>query len=403
MGNFLHFYFLTQEATQPQCHNIKKDLTINGENIITHRYNTPTKVINMLKDINTYQINNLDFMRKITTIQYLFSDIINASPQILGNNRERIKEFSTILTNIITCNQNLFKLPLFYLIDEYYRKAPVDKLSYDQFSYFLYFYYIYMFLFSRLHGPKKREGLPNNLIRQIQTNDNFLIEFIKEIEKYANSFDISIDEKILKDEESRKHLYTILDYFKASPKSNPTSADKELIVKFQLFPETYNREHLIINQSRKIVWHSTDANIEYIFTKDDFDNCPAWNAPNNCWANFIWIDSDFNKNVLKNKDIVNKMLNLRGTYKADEEPHNNSCAKKHQHIELICQHIMSTDGYAELLTAYANNESRDKVLMSYQKLINEYFSEDSLDNLCNTLSEKYSSKLQELYRLKSPR
>lgn len=37
-------------------------------------------------------------------------------------------------------------------------------------------------------------------------------------------------------------------------------------------------------------------------------------------------------------------------------------AKKHSHIEIICQHIMKTNGYGELLTAYNNNEPRADVL-----------------------------------------
>ena len=50
MDTFLHYYLLTQEATRPLRKDIKKDLTIDGDNIITQRYNTPTKVINLITD-----------------------------------------------------------------------------------------------------------------------------------------------------------------------------------------------------------------------------------------------------------------------------------------------------------------------------------------------------------------
>lgn len=184
MGVFLHFYLLTQEATKTPRQDIKKDLTISGENVITQRYNTPTKVINLLKDMETYQKNLLDFVSKLSIIRYQFGEIMNASAQDLGNNGDRIKEFASILTNIITCNQNLFKLPLFYLIDKNYRKEPADKLSYNQLSDFIYLYYVYMFLFSRLGGSRKREDLANDLIYKVQANEDFLIQFIKEIDEW---------------------------------------------------------------------------------------------------------------------------------------------------------------------------------------------------------------------------
>ena len=99
MGVFLHFYLLTQEATKTPRQDIKKDLTISGENVITQRYNTPTKVINLLKDMETYQKNLLDFVSKLSIIRYQYAEIMNASAQDLGNNGDRIKEFASILTN----------------------------------------------------------------------------------------------------------------------------------------------------------------------------------------------------------------------------------------------------------------------------------------------------------------
>ena len=50
-------------------------------------------------------------------------------------------------------------------------------------------------------------------------------------------------------------------------------------------------------------------------------------------------------------------------------------------VEIICQHIMKTNGYGELLTAYNNNAPRADVLRRYQTFINNYFSEDSLKEL----------------------
>lgn len=406
MGVFLHFYLLTQEATKTSRQDIKKDLTISGENIITQRYNTPTKVINLLKDMETYQNNLIDFVNKLSIIRYQYSEIMNASAQDLGNNSDRIKEFASILINIITCNQNLFKLPLFYLIDKNYRKEPADKLSYNQLSNFIYLYYVYMFLFSRLGGSRKREDLANDLIYKVEQNGDFLIQFIKEIKNYGDGFAIAIDEKALKDEATRKQLYSILDYFKPSSRNIPATCDADLSVKFQLFPENYNREHLIVNQSHNILWRSAaydeahpDPNLEHSFTIDDFRTCPAYFGQNNCWANFIWINKDFNKDTLKNKDIINKIIILRGTCVAAETPHSGTYAKKHSHIEIICQHIMRTHGYEELLAAYNHNESRTNVLSKYQIFINNYFSEDSLKELQATLTSQFVQKLQDLYQM----
>lgn len=44
MGVFLHFYLLTQEATKTPRQDIKKDLTISGENVITHVTILPQKL-----------------------------------------------------------------------------------------------------------------------------------------------------------------------------------------------------------------------------------------------------------------------------------------------------------------------------------------------------------------------
>lgn len=406
MGAFLHFYLLTQEATETSRQDIKKDLTISGENVVTQRYNTPTKVIKLLKDIETYQNNLLDFVNRLTINDYQIDDIMTASSQVLGTNRERIKDIVIILANIIRCNQNLFKLPLFYLVNENYKKDAIDKLSYDQLSNFSYLYYVYMLLFSRLGGSRKRDNLANNLIYKIYTEQDFLIQFMKEIKNYANSFELSIDEKALKDEITRKQLYCILDYFKPDAKNTPAASDSDLSVKFQFFPGNYNKEHLIVNQSHNILWrpaayesNNSDSNLEYTFTTDDLRVCPPWVGPNNCWANFIWVNEEFNRDILKNKDIINKIINLRGTCVATEEPKNRTYAKKHPHIEIICQHIMRTDGYSELLTAYNNNESRENVLSSYQAFINNYFSEDNLESLRNKLTDEFTYKLKSLYKL----
>lgn len=406
MGVFLHFYLLTQEATKTPRQDIKKDLTINGENVITHRYNSPTKVINLLKDMETYQENLIDFMSKLSIVRYQYSEIMNASAQVIGNNMDRIKEFASILTTIITCNQNLFKLPLFYLIDENYRKEPADKLSYNQLSNFIYLYYIYMFLFSRLGGSRKREDLANDLIFKIQADENFIIQFIREIKDYGKGFEIAIDEKALKNEATRKQLYSILDYFKPVSQNTPATCDADLFVKFQLFPENYNLEHLIVNQSHNILWRSVaydeehpDPNFEFRFTIDDLRTCSAWVSSNNCWANFVWVDKDFNRDSLKNKDIINKIKILRGTYIASEVPRNGTYAKKHSHIEIICQHIMKTNGYGELLAAYNKNESRANVLGKHQTFINNYFSEDHLKGLQETLTNELVQKLLDLYQM----
>lgn len=43
----------------------------------------------------------MDFVSKLSIIRYQYAEIMNASAQDLGNNGDRIKEFASILTNII--------------------------------------------------------------------------------------------------------------------------------------------------------------------------------------------------------------------------------------------------------------------------------------------------------------
>lgn len=65
-----------------------------------------------------------------------------------------------------------------------------------------------------------------------ETVEDFLIQFIKEINDYGNGFEIAIDEKALKDEATRKQLYSILDYFKPSSQNTLATCDADLSVKF---------------------------------------------------------------------------------------------------------------------------------------------------------------------------
>lgn len=406
MDTFLHYYLLTQEATRPLRKDIKKDLTIDGDNIITQRYNTPTKVINLITDINKYQTNLLVFKASLSSVRPEFSDIIAATPQEVGNNRERLIEIQDILNDIFFCKQNLFKLPLFYFIDLNMRKFPNEKSSYNQLSGFIYLYYIYMFLFARISSSRKRGDLANNLINKIYSGQSFLLQFIKEIKSYASNLNLDLDEKIFNDEFARKHLYQILDYFHADSCTTPATNDGDLSFKMRLFPATYNIEHLLVHKSHSITWTSEhyDAsnpspNTKYDFSTVDFGMCQAWTNSNNHWANFIWIDEVFNREWLGNRDIISKLLLLRGHCRKGDAPIDGTYAKKHIHIELICQHIMYTSGFDKLYEAYRIDAPRETVLTLYQEFIDSYFSEENISELRGILSGKFVDMLDSLCSL----
>lgn len=406
MDSFLHFYLLTQEATREARKDIKTDLTIDGESIITQRFNSPTKVINLIKDIKQYQANILAFKDGLNCVQPEFANIMTASAHEIGNNRAQLLEIQTLIKDVFGCKQNLFKLPLFYFVDRYMGKPNNEKLSYAQLSGFIYLYYIYMFLFARLVSSRKRGDLANGLINKIHSGEGFLIQFVKEIKTYSDSLGWELDEKVLRIEAARKHLYQLLDNFRASATATPATTDSELAIKMRLFPENYNMEHLIVHQAHKIVWRSANyteqnppANTKYEFTTDDFRTCQAWIKPNNQWANFIWIDSTFNRDALKNYDIITKIKLLRGDCVKDNPPANGTYAKKHAHIEMICQHIMQTAGFDQLCEAHRTDAARDVVRDRYQVFIDNYFAEDSTKALCQKLNEKFSAQLGLLYEL----
>ena len=84
---------------------------------------------------------------------------------------------------------------------------------------------------------------------------------------------------------------------------------------------------------------------------------------------------------------------------ADDDPHDGTYAKKHSHIEIICQHIMRTGGFDKLLTAYQDNESPANVLSCYRKFIDQYFSEDNLDVLRSKISDEFKCRLQALCQI----
>ena len=404
MDTFLHYFLLTQEATLKPRQDIKQDLTIKDENIVAQRYNTPTKVITLLERMVSYQKNLLLFVPKLEQENYSFSDIMLQDAQIIGNKKQELKDLRHIVKSILCCNQNLFKLPLFYIIDQNCLKTDADKLKYSQLSKFFYLYYLYMFSFSCLGGSKKRENLANELIYQIGENKEFLIQFITEIKKYGESLEVS--EKVMQGNDERKHLYAILDNFIIKPITCPVKRDADFDVKFKLFPTTHNLEHLIVNQSHKVEWKSsgyceetTVPDTAYVFSKSDFADCHAWTEPNNRWQNFVWIDQDFNREHLGNKDIINKLLLIRGSYDPTTPAKRNSFADKHRHIEIICQQIMKTAGFSELKDAYENNAAREVVLDKYKNFINNYFSEESTNAICAEINRAYKTKLQELYKV----
>lgn len=405
MDSFLHYYLLTQEATKETRKDIKKDLTIDGESVITRDFNSPTKVKNLLEDIELYQANILEFNSGLNCAQPEFANIMTASAQEIGNNRTQLFEIQKIIKELFACQQNLFKLPVFYFIDKHMRKPAGEKLTYAQLSGFIYLYYIYMFLFARLVSSRKRADLANGLIKNIHSGEGFLLQFIKEIKDYSDSLAWTLEEKGLKSE-ARKHLYQLLDYFQATSTASPATSDSDLTIKMRLFPDAYNMEHLIVHKSHKITWrsanyteHNTPENTEYKFTINDFRTCQPWIKPNNQWANFIWIDGAFNRDTLQNYDIITKIKSLRGDCVKDNPPANGTYAKKHAHIELICQHIMQTAGFDQLYEAYQTNAARDVVRDRYQVFIDNYFAEDSTKALCQKLNEKFSAQLGLLYEL----
>ncbi|MEG1635757.1 MAG: hypothetical protein RR388_09025, partial [Rikenellaceae bacterium] len=331
MGVFLHYYLLTQEAAKERRQDIKKDLTINGENVVTYHSNTPTKVIQLLKDMEYYQSNLIQFTQGLRRIDNNLSEIMYATAQELGNYRDKIVEMNVILRGIISCNQNLFKLPLFYVINVNCSREQQHRLTYKQMSAFVYLYYFYSLLFSKLGGSKKRGDLANDLIRKIFKNEGYLIQFAKEISDYSDG--ISTTSKI-NEKETRKHLFNILDRFVASSTITPATSDDNLQVRFSLFPNTYNQEHLVINQSHTINWQSSDGTT-YDFSNLDFNLCPAWTGQNNQWINFVWLDETFNREHLKNSDIITKLKKIRGSFSATTPPAAGTYAQKHAHIEVV--------------------------------------------------------------------
>lgn len=398
MGTFLHFFLLTQEAVTNSRKDVKKDLTIDGENIISYRYNTPTKAINLLKNIELYQSNLLEFSNDLNSINHTFPKVITTTLQVLRNNTVQLKEANSILRDIFDCNQNLFKLPLFFLIDKNYRKDTADKLSYESFIKFIYLYYIYMFLFSRIGGSRKRSNLPSKLMNKISLEQDYLVQFIREIIDYAGDF--SLDNKSINNKLTRKQLYNILDKFEftVTNSHNPVVHDNEISFKFRLFPEVYNLEHLIINRSHTIEWCSEDGT-EYSYSNNDFHDCVPWNSQNNEWSNFIWIDETFNRVSLENKDIINKIILLRGNAIATNPPEQETYAKKHYHIEMLCRHIMDTEGFSELLVAYSNNDSRENILVCYRRFIDRYFNEGNIDILRTKFETEFKNRLNDLKAL----
>ena len=357
--------------------------------------NQQTQVKILLESINNYQINLKLFVDELKIINNTFCSIAKLTPQELGNHRNDLKVLTTMLTDIIDCSQNLFKLPLFYLINTYCQKPQTDKMSYHELTNFVYLYYVYMFLFSKMGGTKKREKLANDLIKKICKNEEYLLQLVREIHTYSNGLNPLIK---IKNVDTRKQLYCILDYLEVSSQSSPITQDSQLSIKFKLFPAEYNSEHLIINKSHTIAWQSKNGN-KYEFSKQDFSNCPAWVEPNNNWANFIWIDETFNRNELQNKDIITKLLKLRGNFSLSMPPDRDTYAKKHVHIELICQHIMKTQGFSDLVRAYNFDEPRITVHEKYRTFINNYFSEESITSLSAALESKFNNILENLHSL----
>lgn len=74
-------------------------------------------------------------------------------------------------------------------------------------------------------------------------------------------------------------------------------------------------------------------------------------------------------------------------------------AKKHIHIETICQNIMSVPGFNELYYAYQTDASRETVREAYKAFIENYFDEENTLALSNSFSSKLINVLNSLFDL----
>lgn len=412
MSIFLHFYLLTMEACKDRPRDINKELKIAGEHIISLEYKTSTKVIDLLTNIDHYLTNLLTFRKNMVGCEVpTFKEVMSASANDIGNKETKalLQDMRTILKDLFECKQDLFKLPMFYVIDRYSSKADAEKLSFEQWSAFVFLYNIYMFIFARMGVSKSRESLPKELIKYTAGDNDFINQLAKTIQNtYCKGDDNSplrIKLGMLRgkkrDDETRKHLYQILDYFKVKQYTDKKTGAVSTRYKMKLYPATYNVEHLIISQSQGIAWKedpaNPDSNTTYEFKKLDFSGCAAWCADNCHWANYIWIDDNFNRKELSNNDIVTKVHLLRGTLDKDEKPQKETFAKKHTHIEVICQHIMRTKGFDELVQAHNNHASKDEIIASYISFMDSYFSEDSMEELCHRINEAFANCLNELF------
>ena len=413
MSVFLHFYLLTKEACKAKPRDINKELKIAGEHIIPLEYKTSTKVVDLLGEIDRYLTNITAFRKNMIDCEFPdFKEVMSASANDIGNKERKalLQNMRTILNDLFSCKQDLFKLPMFYAIDKYSSMDASDKLSYEQWSAFVFLYNIYMFMFARMDVSKSRESLPKDLIRHIANNDDCINQFVRTIRdcycKGDDNSSLEIKQGMLRgknrDDETRRHLYQILDYFEAKEHIDKKTGETRLLFKMKLYPVSYNVEHLIISQSQGIAWKADPSNSEseklYEFEKTDFAECKAWKADNCHWANYIWIDGEFNSKKLRNYDIVTKVHLLRGTLDKDEKPAKETMAKKHAHIEIICQHIMHTKGFNELVQAHNNQTSKDDVARYYMLFLNNYFSENSMEQLCQRFNGAFSDCLEKLFK-----
>lgn len=413
MSVFLHFYLLAKEACKDKPRDINKELKIAGEHIIPLEYKTSTKVVDLLEGIDRYLTNIIVFRNEMINCESpKFTEVMFASENDIGSveRKSLLQDMRKILKDLFGCKQDLFKLPMFYAIDKYSSMDASDRLSYEQWSAFVFLYNIYMFMFARMDVSKSRESLPKDLIRYIATNDDCIGQFIKTIRDSYRKGDDNSPLKIKlsmlcgknRDDETRRHLYQILDYFEVKEHTDKKTGKTRLLFKMKLYPVSYNVEHLIISQSQGIAWKVDPSNSKsdtlYEFAKTDFTACEAWRADNCHWANYIWIDRDFNANELCNYDIITKVYLLRGTLDKEEKPAKKTMAKKHTHIEIICQHIMHTTGFDELVQAHRDQASKDDVAKYYVLFMNNYFSENSTEQLCQRFNGAFSDCLAELFK-----
>ena len=370
LSEYLYLFILETQNTDI-VNNITKDLTIAGRHFLDNK--TMDQIEALLQEMIQFGKAASVLRDNIEKDTYRFTDICPDSERFkdTGDHLVLKRMFSGMLLFSDAIYQ---KLPVLYFI----YKLTTDEelrltLTHDAFKRIITNLYIYNYVFAFFSNQKKSKKLIDHSLRDVLGSPTRSISAIIKATKDLRNAEI--ENAVLKDCNRKSMLFfvdSVLDYYVAQD-----NWLKDIYYDSSLC--RFNLEHLVIpdDRRRRITWIGSDQSFDIVLSKDLVTKYKK------VQSNFVVLDRELNRQIGR-KDIVHKISEITNWYAAHSQPVPN-------HIQLYINHVKSCGKYNELAALKENAATQDVVKHIYYEFLNEYFSEENQNVLCQLVQQEFKN------------